>query len=1174
VKADLRAVTERQRSLMDALPYAAWMTDITGRYLEVNDAFLRWTGSDRDVVLGAFPTQVLPAAEARVCEPRWVKVITSGTAAIDEHRDPATGRTYAFEQAPYRDEQGRIQGAVGFRREITDVIQRRIVRRHQTAFRALLMDLAVGFVNIPVHELDVAIERALGRVGSFAGVDRAYVFVYDHDASVTSNTHEWCAPAVTPEREHLQSIPFDAVQPWVDRHLRGLPIHIEDVLALPEDDPVRAVLEPQGVLTLIALPIMDGEHCLGFVGFDAVTGHKHWEREQRQLLEVLAEMLANALLRRERERALARSNAALERAQRRLELALHWGSEAIWEWEAATNHLYASPRFNELLGLPSTEQLVAWDVGASSLIRADEALVLARSIEEARARGDDRFESEVELRHADGRPVPVVVRGAVVWGENGQPSRIAGTVVDLARARSLEAQALRRQRVDAALVRSSARFVSGGAVEDAIDALLEDLGRAYAADRCYLLGTDDERRLSSRREWCLPGTPSVASETQRIGRETLGSILDELEAGAPLIVDDVTALGPERDAERCLYERQGIRSLLAVPLHVNGTLIGVLGIDHLHRPVPWSDTDAALLRAAGELVASTLSRAADQAELVTAREAAERANAAKTRFLSTISHELRTPMNGVLGMAELLLHDDLSGDQRQRVDAVRASASTLLTLLDDLLDVARVEGGRLELSPAPTDLGLAVRSVIGLAEPEARRKGLELSLDLDPGLIAPVLLDEARTRQIISNLVGNAVKFTEHGTVRVRCERAGPVTDGRQPLRLLVEDSGPGMTAAVRARAFEPFSQGDRVATRTHGGSGLGLAIVKQLVELMGGEILLDSVLGIGTRIEVRLAPAVAPVQAWSTAPMADDADVVRARGLRVLVAEDNLVNQQVARGYLQALGCDIEVVDDGVAAIRAHTDLGPYDVILMDCYMPEVDGMAATREIRRHDRSTPIIAVTADAAREHAELCRDAGMSDVLPKPYDRRSLAAVLARWTRPTAAGGREPTEARASQQARDDHAADARAGDADAGGVRAADAAGPPEDTVLDTTALRALLAQHPPPSPLVEQVLELFREHAPGYLTSAREGLAGASLEDARRAVHTLRSNAATVGLVRLGGACQELEDRLRDALRVGEDTGAGLVASLLGHVDELEDELHAGLAALASLTVEGLWTAA
>ncbi len=1174
VEADLRAMAGRQRSLMDALPYAAWMTDVTGRYVEVNDAFLRWTGRERDAVLGALPAEVLPAADARACEPRWAEVMTSGNPGIDEQREPATGRAYALEQAPHRDDHGRIQGVVGFRREITDVLRRRAARGHHAAFRALLMELAVSFVNIPVQELDTAVERALGRVGSFAGVDRAYVFVYDHERAVTSNTHEWCDEGVEAARDQLQDVPFDAVRPWVDRHLQGLAIHIEDVLALPSDDPVRMILEPQGILTLIALPIMDGDHCLGFVGFDAVASYKHWEQEQRQLLEVLTELLANALLRREREHQLARSNAALERAQRRLELALHWGSEALWEWDAASNHLYASPRLNELLGRPSTEEVVSWQVGSNALVSADEARLLARSIEEAQRHGDDRFEAEVELRHAEGRPVPVVVRGAVVWDTDGTPDRIAGTVVDLASARTLEAQALRRQRVDAALVRSSARFVAGGEVEVAIDAMLEELGRAYAADRCYLLGTDAERRLGSRREWRAPEMPSVYAETQRVGRETLGGILDVLEAGTALIIDDVDALGPDRASERALYERQGIRSLLAIPLHIGGSLIGVLGLDHLRRPIRWTDTDAALLRAAGELVASTLSRAADQAALVAAREEAERANAAKTRFLSTISHELRTPMNGVLGMAELLLDDGLSPDQRRQVDAVHASASTLLTLLDDLLDIARVEAGRLELSLAPTDLGGTVRSVIGLAQHEARRKGLELSLELDRSLTELLLLDEARTRQIVSNLVGNAVKFTEGGTVTVRCEADGPAADGRQPVRLRVEDTGPGMSTAVRARAFEPFSQGDRVATRTHGGSGLGLAIVKQLVELMGGQIELDSVLGLGTSIEVRLTPELAPHHAVEASPREDDADVVRARRLRVLVAEDNLINQQVARGYLDALACETEVVEDGAAAIRAFVDRGPYDVILMDCYMPEVDGMAASREIRRHDRSIPIVAVTADAARERAQLCREAGMSDVLAKPFDRRSLSAVLARWTRPA----EEDPSARSPARTDGDRPPEpAVPGTPTRPRADAGDDAGPPETEVLDTAALRALLAQHPPPSTLVAQVLALFRELAPGYLGDAREGIVDGGFDEARRAVHTLRSNAATVGLLRLVAGCQHLEDRLRNVVeQPGTSTVAGPmhVPILLAQVDDLEQELRVGLEALALLEAEGLWTAA
>ncbi len=247
----------------------------------------------------------------------------------DEHRDDATGRIFEHDLSPYRDASGTVRGVVGFRREVTDRVEALWQARERSEFQQLLMDLAVGFVNTPVEELDEAIDVARQRTGAFAAVDRAYVFRYDVDAGTTSNTHEWCAEGVEPQIDELQDVPLELVADWVSTHLRGRSMHVHDVQQLPSGSGIRQILEPQGVITLIALPIAAAGVCFGFVGFDVVTGRRDWSTTEHQLLRVLAELLANAELRRRYEQELIETRQHEAAARDRLELVLEAVDDAI-----------------------------------------------------------------------------------------------------------------------------------------------------------------------------------------------------------------------------------------------------------------------------------------------------------------------------------------------------------------------------------------------------------------------------------------------------------------------------------------------------------------------------------------------------------------------------------------------------------------------------------------------------------------------------------------------------------------------------------------------------------------------------------------------------------------------------------------------------------------------------
>jgi len=494
------------------------------------------------------------------------------------------------------------------------------------------------------------------------------------------------------------------------------------------------------------------------------------------------------------------------------------------------------------------------------------------------------------------------------------------------------------------------------------------------------------------------------------------------------------------------------------------------------------------------------------AALQKAQEGALAASRAKSEFLANMSHEIRTPMSGVIGMTSLLLGTPLTATQRDYVEALRTSGEALLVLINDILDLSKMESGKVTVARAPFHLAAVIAESLEIVAPLAAKQGLALHWSLAPGTPEALVGDLARTRQILVNLLGNAVKFTPRGEVRVSLS-ASPLPDGRCKVLFAVADTGIGIPNEELDRLFVDFHQLDGSLTRKHGGTGLGLAISRRLTELMGGEIWAESTLGQGSTFYFTLVGEAAPCDLPPPAPplpAGRDAalptlDGGPDPGPRILVAEDHPVNRQVVLGLLQHLGYRADLAANGLEVLEA-LKRQPYDLILMDVQMPEMDGLEATRRIRQlpGGRQPRIVAMTAHAMAGDRERCLEGGMDGYLSKPVQISELAAALADVAKIADIEG-------------------------DATGTEP----GPPGP--LDLQALGLLRELSAGGEDFLGELVRTFAASSADDLAALRRLTAEGSWSDVETTAHRLKGGSGCIGAVRVAAVCAAVEERVRAA---------------------------------------------
>jgi PAS domain S-box-containing protein len=1000
----LRDSEARFRSILDNTQSAVFAKDRDGRYLIANRHLARIFGwGDPSFPLGKTDLDLYPQPMAETYRANDLQVLeTDAPHEFEEVIETDDRREYYLVQKfPLRDAAGVTYGVCGIANDITRRKQSEmILARHARQQRAVAR---LGRVALIERDLQQVLDRCVETVA--AVLDNEFCKVLEHlpeqgrlllragtgwqDGLVGKAT-------VGADRESHSGFTLRSNEPVI----------VED---LAQETRFRnsALLEEHGVVSGISC-IIPGPDAQAWGVLGTHTRRRcEYTIDDVNFLQTVAHIIASALQRGTVEEALRHS-------EQQLRFTLEAARVGTWDWDVRTGRVHWSENLEEIHGMPpgsfgGTLQEVLEEVFPPDREQVQEAI-------ERALRAGGEYITTYRYTRADGSLGWLQSQGRAMFDEDGQPLRMAGLCMDVTQQR-------RTHELTSLLAEAGAHLGQSYEYEASLQIVADLLVPAFG-DWCAIDLLDDEGQLQSVAiVHSDPQQESVARDLRRRyppRRDDAQGAMDVIRTGRSELVHEVTGqlleTSAQDDEHLRLLQKLDLQSALVVPMMAHGRALGVLTLASSTAGRRYTRDDLGpveelAIRCALAVDNARLYEAAQQEIkqrqlteqlLARAHDAAAAANAAKSEFVANMSHEIRTPMTAILGYTEILGTHLEDPDDLQCVETIRRNGQFLLEIVNDILDLSKIEAGKLEVDTQRLHPDQLIADVLSLMEVRAREKRLALTAEFEGPLPQTIESDPTRLRQILINLLGNAIKFTETGRVTL----AAALLDDRRLLKITVSDTGIGMSAEQMSRLFEPFSQADTSVARNYGGTGLGLSICRRLAEMLGGEISVESELGRGSTFSVTVAtgdltgvPLVDP-QETVTLDVPEPQPQNITLSCRVLIVDDRQEIRFLAEHFVHDAGGEVITANNGQEALekvrQSQTAGEQVDLVLMDIQMPVMDGYQAATLLREEGFKGPLIALTANAMQGDRERCLQAGFDDHTSKPLNGPQLISMIARYT----------------------------------------------------------------------------------------------------------------------------------------------------------------------------------
>lgn len=815
----------------------------------------------------------------------------------------------------------------------------------------------VAFELNELKHFDTNMKNALSQIGQYANVSRTYIFLDTADGTRTSNVFEWCNEGISTEIDNLQNISYaDDLHPWKEMLIQDGLIHTDDTDKL--SSVIKKTVKPQGIKSLLVLPLYFFGEYKGFIGFDENTQNKYWSEEEVELLRTVRHIIANTYERKIIGDNLRESEEKFKKistnAQDGIILIDHQGIVTYWNHAA-----------EEIFGYKETE-ILGKNLHKITTSRVHHEQFLRNMPEFAKTGKGNAIGKNIELQayHKRGKKIDIELSLSSLKIK-GRWNAL-GIVRDVTKRKKAETEL---RTLSKAVENASAIIV----ITDP-DATIQYVNKKFTDITGYLP------------EEVIGKNPSILS-TKLLPDEFYQDLWSTLQSGKEWKGEFINK---KKNGEH-YYESALISSIT----DKNGDILHYIGIKN----------DITQEKNARE-------------ELIKAKQEAEAANNAKSEFLANMSHEIRTPMNAIIGFSELLAKDLSNERHRKFIQSIQNSSKTLLNLINDILDLSKIEAGQIHLQPESTNLKKLAEEITQVFSLKIQEKGLELIQDIDPEIPEHIIIDEMRTRQILLNIMGNAVKFTEEGYVKLILEKTHTHEDNSIDIVCHIEDSGIGISRENQEEIFESFKQQSKQDNRKYGGTGLGLAISRRLINIMGGSISLQSVPGNGSTFSIFFKKVNLPeinIQTEEKNKAKEQSDYLF-NGETILIVDDVLSNRYLLTSYIEEFNLEIIQAENGQEAINKTRKHRP-SLILMDLRMPVMDGIDATLAIKSGDdsKNIPVIAVTATSMQYQKSEIDRARFDDFLEKPVSPEQIIGILVKYLKPkTKQSGQQNTKAQKEEQ----------------------------------------------------------------------------------------------------------------------------------------------------------------